>query len=362
MNVSGKALLLCVLSGCLNAAMAAAEPVGEPVQRFFKEWQVTCNNLNDCDIRNADENMRIVIRHQAGPEGAAALDIMSFDADKAEGVWLDGKRWDRAIDLSDADANNDYANAHSDRLSDIQALVAAAKNAMAISLTADSEVSGSLSGLNAALLFVDERQGRLDNQTALLKTGTASADSVPPRPSVAPSLPPVPAIVPLDNAQALLKKVIGSQQTVLKQEECEPAEEDIARSAAQPLDAQHALVLVNCGMGAYQSSSLLFVTPRDAPEKARQLMLPLPLHNAEGKPNSVSWLTEASYDPHSGQLFHAARGRGIADCGESATWRYDGNAFHLMSYNSQPGCDGGEPGDWPSVWATPGYTDNESSR
>lgn len=362
MNLSGKALLLLMLSGGLPTAMAIAEPPGEPVQRLFKGWQVTCNNLNDCDIRNVDENMRIVIRHQAGPEGTASLDIMSFDAGKAEGIWLDGKRWNHAISLSDADANNDYANAHSDSLSDIQALVAATKNAMTISLTSDNDVTGSLSGLNAALLFVDERQGRLGNQTALFKTGTEPAGSVPSRASVAPSLPPVPPVVPLDNAQALLQKVIASQQPVLKREECEPAEEDITRSEAQPLDAQHALVMINCGMGAYQSSSVLFITPRAAPEKAQQLVLPLPLHNAEGRPNSVSWFTEASYDPHSGQLFHAARGRGSADCGESAVWRFDGNIFHLISYNSQPGCDGGEPGDWPSVWTTPGYTDSENSR
>ena len=174
------------------------------MQRLFREWQVTCNNLNDCDIRNADENMRIVIRHQAGPNGTASLDIMSFDADKAEGIWLDGKRWDHAIALSNADANNDYANAHSDSLSDIRALIAAAKNAMTISLTPGDDVTGSLNGLNAALLFVDERQGRLNNQTALFKTGEAPAASVPPRPSAAPALS-VPPVVPLNNAQTLVK-------------------------------------------------------------------------------------------------------------------------------------------------------------
>lgn len=357
MNLFIKSLLAAGITMLPLAASTAADPV----QRLFKEWQVTCNNLNDCDVRNADENMRIVIRHQAGPDGAAALDIMSFDADKAEGIWLDGKRWDHNIALSNADANNDYANAHSDSLSEIQALIAAAKNAMTLSLTPGDDVTGSLSGLNAALLFVDERQGRLNNQTALYKTGDEPAASVPPRPSAAPALS-VPPLVPLDNAPALIKDVIASQQPVLKQEECEPDDEDVARSEAQPLDAQHALVMINCGMGAYQSSSVLFITPRAAPAKAEQLVLPLPLKDDAGKPNSISWFTEASYDPHSGQLFHAARGRGIADCGESATWRYDGQVFHLMSYNSQPSCDGGEPGDWPSVWATPGEADHSASQ
>ncbi|QHM72805.1 DUF1176 domain-containing protein [Mixta intestinalis] len=360
MKLSGKALLFTACFGWLGAT-GAATPLDQPVQRIFREWQVTCNNLNDCDIRNTDENMRIVIWHQAGPNGEVALDIMSFDADKAQGVWLDGKRWDHAIARSDADENNDYASVHSNDLGDIQALIAAAKNALTLSLTSDNDVTASLSGLNAALLFVDDRQGRLNNQTALLKTGDVSADNVPPRPSAVPPIP-VPQVVPLNNAPALIKSVINSQQAILKQEECEPSEEDVTRSEAQPLDAQHALVMVNCGMGAYQSSSVLFITPRSAPEQAKQLTLPLPLKDEEGQPNSVSWFTNAGYDPHRGELFHSARGRGIADCGESAIWRYDGEGFRLISYNSQPSCDGGEPGDWPSVWATPGYPDHSNSR
>ncbi|MFD1803820.1 DUF1176 domain-containing protein [Mixta tenebrionis] len=359
MKGAGKGLLFITLFGWLSVT-GAAPPPNQPVQRMFREWQVTCNNLNDCDVRNADENMRIVIRHQAGPNGEATLDIMSFDADKAQGIWLDGKRWQHAIALSDADENNDYASAHSNTLDDIQALIAAAKNAMTLSLASDNEVTASLSGLNAALLFVDDRQGRLNNQTALLKTGDIPAVNVPPRPSAVSPIP-VPSAPPLNNAPALIKAVINSQQAVLKQEECEPSAEDIARSEAQPLDAQRALVMVNCGMGAYQSSSVLFITPRRAPEQAKQLILPLPLKDEEGQPNSVSWFTNTGYDPHSAQLFHAARGRGIADCGESAAWRYDGENFRLVSYNRQPSCDGGEPGDWPSVWATPGYADNAAS-
>ena len=55
----------------------------------------------------------------------------------------------------------------------------------------------------------------------------------------------------------------------------------------------------------------------------------------------------------------AARGRGLADCGESAIWRFNGKGFELMSYHNQPTCDGGEPGNWPSVWLMPGFKEIE---
>ncbi|QKJ88979.1 DUF1176 domain-containing protein [Paramixta manurensis] len=338
----------------VTAPVLAAEPqLNQPVQKLFKDWQVTCNNLNDCDIRNVDENMRVVIKHQAGANGAVSLDIMSFDAPKAEGIWLDGKPWHSDITLSDADDNNDFANAHSEKLSEIQALLQAAKNAMTMTLTADQDVASSLSGLNAALLFVDDRQGRINNQTALFKVGNDEPDSVPPRLTTIPSIHP-PAIVALSSPQALIDAVLQSQQTMLKQEECESADNnDTQHNEAQPLDDKNALVMINCVQGAYQSSSLVFITPRAAPQTAKLLTLPLPLVEGQDKPDNVSWFTEVSYDPKTGELFHAARGRGIADCGESAGWRYDGKTFHLISYNSQPSCDGGEPGDWPSIWATP---------
>lgn len=328
----------------------------EAVQRMFQDWQVTCNNLNDCDIRNADENMRVVLRHEAGPRGIVSLDIMGFDIDKPEGIWLDGKLWNNSMTPVSSDESHDYAGYHTDSLQTVQAFIRAASHARRITLTPDEDDdTGSLKGLNASLLFADDVQGRLDNQTALLRVGPGIPAQVPLR--YAFEIPPtkVPAIFPVSDGNALINEVLQTQQSVLNDEECSPEADDIARSKAVPLDKKNVLVMINCVTGAYQSSGILFITPRDHPDQAKEVELTLPLKDDQGDPQTISWFTDVSYDPKTAMLTHTARGRGIADCGESGAWRYDGHHFQLMSYHNQPACDGGAPGNWPSVWLTPGF-------
>ena len=48
----------------------------------------------------------------------------------------------------------------------------------------------------------------------------------------------------------------------------------------------------------------------------------------------------------------AAKGRGLADCGSSASWAWDGKMFRLASYQSLGLCRGAPPGTWLSRWQT----------
>lgn len=348
-----KALLIAVVlgAGATSAAQVIATETA-PLQKVFKNWQVTCNNLNDCDIRNLDEGMRIILERKAGENGSVELKFQGFGNDIPQGIWLDGKRWPTDMIFSKP-AEDDFSVASSTRLATIQQWIQASKNALTLSLSAQGDAA-SLSGLNAALLLVDERQGRLQNQTALLRPGNNEPAMVPPRP-VAPELNfTVPAVVALENPQALIDGVIKTHSALLEKESCEPDEENRGRSEAQPLNDKQALVLINCGLGAYQSSSMLFISDRTDPTQSRSLTLPLPLPGENGQPEILRWFTEAEYDPKTATLFFSGRGRGIADCGHSGSWKYDGKTFHLASYNSQPSCNGGEPGDWPSVWLTAG--------
>ncbi|MEJ5175265.1 DUF1176 domain-containing protein, partial [Erwinia sp. MYb416] len=218
----------------LSAGTQAEEWVNTPVQKTFKNWQVTCNNLNDCEVRNTDEVLRIIIKRKAGAESQPSLNF---------------QQWGQAT-----------------------------KNAMTIALTPgtpDSEAA-SLGGLNAALLLVDERQGRLGNQTALLKVGNNEPSMVPARPAPAVFNFQVPKVVPLTNEAALIDGAIAANSKLLAKESCEPDKEARERSEAQPLNDKQALVLVNCGLGAYQSSSMLFISERNNPQDSKQLTLPLP--------------------------------------------------------------------------------------
>jgi len=331
-------------------------PASEPVQRMFQAWQVTCNNLNDCDIRNVDENMRVVIRHEAGPHGEVSLDLMGFDIDKPSGIWLDGQLWKNTLTPVDTDSRHDYAGYHTESLAAVQAFVRAARDAKRITLTPDADDdTGSLKGLNAALLFADDIQGRLENRTALLRTGNGLASQVPLRYAFEIPATRIPVIIPVRDANALINEVLQTQQDVLNDEECSPDADDLSRSQVRPLDRRHVLVMINCVTGAYQSSGIVFIVPREHPDRGSELELTLPLKDDQGDPQTITWFTDVSYDPKTALFSYIARGHGVSDCGETGTWRYDGHSFQLMSYHNQPTCDGGEPGHWPSVWLIPGY-------
>ncbi len=64
----------------------------------------------------------------------------------------------------------------------------------------------------------------------------------------------------------------------------------------------------------------------------------------------IDYFTNADYDPATAMLFHSAKGRGLADCGEAATWRFDGREFRLASYSYLGRCSGAEPGNWPALF------------
>ncbi|MFG1175826.1 DUF1176 domain-containing protein [Erwiniaceae bacterium CAU 1747] len=349
--MSEKALLIAAFLGSsVPSFTQAVEMPDAPLQKVIKNWQITCNNLNDCDIRNLDEGLRIILERKAGADGRVELKFQDFGNDRPEGIWLDGKRWPTDITFSKG-SEDDFNVASTSRLATIQQWIQASKNALNLSLSPKGNPA-SLSGLNAALLLVDERQGRLKNQTALLRVGNNEPSGVPPRPE-----PPMldfhaPSVVALNNPQALIDGAIKSHSALLVKESCEPDAENRSRSEVQPLNHEQALVLLNCGLGAYQSSSMLFIIDRADPRRSTSLTLSLPLPGENGQPEMLTWFTEAEYDPKTATLFFSGRGRGIADCGQSGSWKYDGKQFHLASYNSQPSCNGGEPGDWPSVWVT----------
>lgn len=345
-------LIAAVLMPAVSSATQAAATPDAPLQKVFRNWQVTCNNLNDCDIRNLDEGLRIILERKAGADGSVELKFQAFGNDSPEGIWLDGKEWPTDITFSKA-SDDDFNVASSTRLATIQQWIQASKNALALSLSPQGDAA-SLSGLNAALLLVDERQGRLKNQTALLRVGNNEPAMVPARPAAPAFDFRVPDVMQLDNAQMLIDGAIKTNSALLEKESCEPNAENRGRSEAQPLNDKQVLVLLNCGLGAYQSSSMLFISDRTDPTRSASLTLPLPLPGENGQPEMLSWFTEAEYDPKTATLFFSGRGRGIADCGHSGSWKYDGKIFHLASYNSQPSCNGGEPGDWPSVWVTAG--------
>lgn len=324
-----------------------------PVYREIKDWIVACDNTGDCEAIGATENSPVMLRlqHGAGPEGASSLRIESARPLSLENMRLDGrplKPDSRHWQSSNIDGYSELSTTHG---ASVRAFIDAARNGMRLSFGDDESASwGSLSGLSAAMLLIDEAQGRLGTMTALLRRGPQSASHVParrPAPLLRPAAPAPEALSEADR-QRLIAAVRKVHAKRLTEQDCF-VEADGAFDQAYALTDSEALVFVECWRGAYQASSLLFRTPIAEPARSRAIVLPLPFRMDDGR-EGVEAFTSAEYATEKGLLFHSAKGRGLADCGESAAWVFDGEEFQLSDYHYLGACRGGNPGDWPRLW------------
>ena len=115
------------------------------------------------------------------------------------------------------------------------------------------------------------------------------------------------------------------------------------------MDDKRALVMIPCLMGAYQGSSLAFVAPRGGGPGWR-VLAPAPYLGNDPARTDVDMFTEADFDPATGMLSMAAKGRGLADCGMAASWIWNGDTFQLASLSLQEACGGVSAGDWPTLF------------
>jgi len=334
----------------LSLFAAIGPAAAAPVQSYeeYKSWLVACDNILSCVAKGfGDGGIRaeLKIERDGGPNGGIIASIASEDSFTAGDVSVDGKplSLDAAIWTRSAE-DGDATILTTDDLSAIQILVARLRSGAVLAL-GNAEIP--LDGFSAAMLRMDDRQGRIDGTSALFRRGGKSASAVPAPPAI-PIMPkrPISASLSTGEAERLIARVRTEQRALFEKEGCE---EQPGAMTADALDARRALAFVPCIMGAYQGSSLAFIVPRDG-KPVRQLVLPAPYLGATAEDGEVSWFTEAYFDAESGTVSTAAKGRGLADCGMSASWIWDGAAFNLSSFALQQNCGGLYPGDWPTVF------------
>ena len=334
--------------------MAPAASAATPVYREIKDWVVACDNTARCEAIGMQEGypqliLRLVV--DAGPSGEPELSLESEAPVAARDLRLDGARFAASSLLQPATGDEGVQRIGQDG-AQVRAFLDAVRNGTDLRAgISEGAPSASLAGLSAALLMIDETQGRLGTTTALLRRGPLPAAQVP----AAPAAPlPTRAVVaaPLDDAEAsrLVARVRLQAADDVRREDCF-VEPDTAYDEAHALDDDEALVALECWRGAYQSSSLLFRVRRDGAGAPRRLRLTVPVQD-EGAPRVIDAFTNVGFGQ--GQLSHFAKGRGLADCGESATWAFDGRDFRLQRYHRLGWCRGGNPGDWPTLWRTRG--------
>lgn len=331
-----------------SAGSTRPQPLSE--HRTFREWQVSCDNVGTCyAFGHAVEGPGWVrIRMEAGPDAVPEV---------AVGFWPEDGDFGGAMTVRVGDAvfparlrTGEYAPpAATVDPETARALVDAMAQGATLSLHAGSDtVPVSLSGAAASLLWIDERQGRLDSVTALIRKGNKPAASTPAAPPT-PRVTPAPAMVQRgygDQAGQVVPAAIESLPAVVQcraETAFNPDLQKVISSAR--LDANTILWSIPCGVGAYNFASAYFLTTPQGTDP-RRVLFPA----AAGEPRDL--LVNAAYDPASRVIDAFNKGRGLGDCGVAESWTWTTEGFVLRSASEMRECWGVPSEYWPASWVT----------
>jgi hypothetical protein len=314
------------------ATVLAAQPTPGPFQAFG-DWAVACDNVRRCEMTSlqpADGDIEtngteLSLVREPGAEGEVSITVWPpDDAKGAPSLTIDGTRIDGGSVRQGALRFSGIA---------AQRLATAIANghvARVMAIAGGKTGDLSLAGASAALRFIDAQQGQADGVTALVARGAKSASMVP----AAAPLPVVTAIATAGQAATI------SPALITRLNKASGCGEEYAEGFPQPepetgaLGGGTTLVLLACGSGAYNLTSVAYVV-RDG-------------RATEARFDTAAELINASWDGSSGTLSTHGKGRGIGDCGEGASYVWDGSRFRLTEATRMDECRGSA--NWLTVW------------
>ncbi|QNQ08939.1 DUF1176 domain-containing protein [Sphingomonas alpina] len=335
-----------ILSLLLFAAGAdPAAPRPGPI-KTFGDWAVACDNVHACEMTSLIPTQEMVdgtdsggyfsIARAAGPDSGFVVEISSNGHhDEETAIRIDGKA------IASGTITKDSLSLTGARAT---AIVAALANGKRLSLTnaAGTEFAhASLAGSSAALRFIDADQGRAGGVTAAVAKGGKPANAVP-------------AALPLPRVRSLPAsgKAAAITPTLLKQmvdlSGCDTEDSQVSDPIkGDALAEGKTLVLMPCGSGAYNFSTVAVIVSGGKPGLARFDFQP-----GGVEAMGTSTLINAAWDAKTARLQSYAKQRGIGDCGASEDYAWDGSMFRLVEARRMDECQGSS--NWLAVWrATP---------
>jgi hypothetical protein len=201
-----------------------------------------------------------------------------------------------------------------------------------------SEIS--LSGLAAALLWIDDQQKRVGTVTALIGRGDKPAAAVP-------AVPALPVVVAAKRATGPAPKKAPAAVVAKARAVCEDKTlgepDDVAR-----LDADTVMYAFVCTKrsGAYNSFNALVIEQPGKPVRVAEFKLPREYGATERDYAPIN----AGFDEATQTLSTFNKARGIGDCGSSSEWVWDRQAFRLTLSKAMPECHGIGESDWPVLY------------
>lgn len=337
-----------LLGLCCTTAQAA------PAAKTFRDWIVGCDNLKSCTAlslpaETAEHISILKLTRPAGPQGALKAEVKiraeQLKAPLSVAMTIDGAAFP-APGKTWPTASGDGENAGIELSpSEADALIAAARKASKVTVTiAGRTLDMSLAGSVAALLWMDEQQGRLNTTSALIRKGPGTA--VP----AAPALPVITAkgtTAPALPAKTV-KALTGSLRAHLKRTDpdaCDDRPDSFTDSDnVWPLGGTLRLVGLLCSAGAYNLTTGFWIVSGDDIAKARKANFP----QLDGGEDNT--LINADFASKEGTMSYFGKARGIGDCGSSGSYAWTGSAFELTELSEMGECRGITSDDWPTLF------------
>jgi hypothetical protein len=325
----------------LAAAAAVLPKPGE--LKSFEDWAVGCDNARQCtalslmEMESGENQLTVAIIRSGGRKDAARLRIANIEDRKSGDLSLVA---DGTLIIGSASLKSQDAPFELDLPTDAITKLKAAKTVELRDAAGVSLGGASLRGVVAAMLYMDDRQGRAKSETALIAVGQRPAASL----TAAPPIPVIPSKSrPNGPHFRLSAKDIASLQA---RTAC-----DVEPGASDGHEAYHLngstwLALVPCGSGAYNFMSVPVLVNRSIGRRMKIATFDFaPGFTEVGGP---PLLVNADWDAATGQLSSYAKGRGLGDCGSAETYTWDGSKFRLLSKIAMEECRGVI--DWIPVW------------
>jgi len=315
----------------IAALLAAAAP--QPGElRNFGDWAVGCDNVRACQAvallpaGGWEDSLSVTLQRDAGPGGELIAQIAGEDG-RGGHLTADGRRL--AVRLIAAGGG---LIVHP---GDMAALIDAFRNARSLQLIGETGLpvgTVSLDGVSAALLYMDERQGRLGTVTALVRRGEEPASAVP----VTELLPEIRLTPEAEDAgqHSFDEDRIAALR---RQAGCEigevggPDEQEMIA-----IETGKTLILLACGTGAYNVSHIPFIAAAGS-----ERIVPAPFdagRDLDERGQAV--LVNAQWDSNRRLLTQFSHGRGLGDCGTKSAWAWDGTRFRLVREERMEECRG----------------------
>lgn len=327
------AAAILVVTAASGGAHAAP---GQGKLETYRDWTIGCDNGGRCQAVSLmpegaddwDASATVVITRDGGgtAEPSLAIHLQSTPPGPLSLV-IDGRTLASGSAVDDTLSINGAA---------ARGVIVALAGGTRLELVHAGAVlaRASLSGSSAALRYMDAQQGRAGTTTALVATGKLGARAV----KAPPALPQIyRAIVPAGPAPAPLWAEERTRANALTgcTDEYNPGIEP----ELHPLSRSLTLVLLPCGAGAYNYSSV----PLLATGKAGRRTFVLARFDEQPGwmgDDKTPMLVNAGWNPGTSALSSYAKGRGLGDCGHAATYVWDGAMFRIVETSAMGECRG----------------------